>query len=72
MRTVQATRKLTGNFYLRKRFFGGYRVMVEVEIKYFSLSYHTSRVFFEKANDADVDKLGLISTTPICQGVIVS
>lgn len=56
-------RELTGNWYLRKRFLGGYAIMVEVIITttcHHTLSEHESEPLYEKARTEDLIKLNII------------
>lgn len=56
------SRELTGKFYLKRRFFGGYDVMVEViittECKY-DFSVSPEKIMFVKAKPEDIIKLNI-------------
>lgn len=62
-------RELTGNWYLKKRTFGGFDVMVEVKIQFWDDPsygngggcYTPERVIYEKAETADLIKLSIIT-----------
>ena len=52
--------KLTGKFYLKKRFFGGYKVMVEAVCHYFceyDFSYSPEFTTYIKATDEQLLEL---------------
>lgn len=52
--------KLTGKFYLKKRFFGGYKVMVEAVGRYFcerDFSYSPEFTTYIKATDEQLLEL---------------
>lgn len=54
--------KLTGNYYLKKRFFGGYNIMVEVVGRYFceqDFSYSSEFKTYIKATDEHLMELGI-------------
>ena len=54
--------KLTGKFYLKKRFFGGYKVMVEVVGRYFcemDFSYSPEFTTHIKATDEHLIELNI-------------
>ena len=60
-------RTLTGKFYIKERFFGGYDVMVEVDI---STNLHTddgksiSNIRYQKATEEDIARLCINKNTP--------
>lgn len=54
--------KLTGNYYLKKRFFGGYNIMVEVVGRYFcerGFSYSPEFTTYIKATDEHLIELDI-------------
>mgnify|MGYP001156484136 FL=1 len=54
--------KLTGNYYLKKRFFGGYNIMVEVVGRYFcerDFSYSPEFKTYIKATDEHLIELNV-------------
>jgi hypothetical protein len=55
-------RKLTGKFYLKKRFWGGYDVFIEIESQImceFNFDWSPVKIYYVKATIEDLKGLGI-------------
>ena len=67
MNILKGERRLTGNWYLKKTFWGRYKVMVEVVVREWSDPsygngggcYSPERDYYEDAREGDIVKLGI-------------